>query len=291
MASLDIENTSNTLITNLPIRPRAMSFTLFRMLPAELRIQIWEYALDEAYMVDLPPAGIRGVVFPSMDGYPTFIHMGYCVLSQVPQLFYVSHESRQITLERRTRCKPVERRWFFTSPSGSDIVIDIFGLHNSGLCANGDPRSLRTFVFFDRLSLRDRLADIHRLRSNRDTKKYRLSTATFRQGHHQGMVRRVTRLDTLIRELESQIELDIESCVRDCLRLRQKYHLDKVERWILLLKDRHNDTELQYSNLVFIDRSEVAPNFWQRQEDNKNSEDPKARAMAMEAEKLEIAKD
>ncbi|KAI1402644.1 hypothetical protein F4819DRAFT_485447 [Hypoxylon fuscum] len=281
---------------------RTNSFTMFNMLPPELRLMIWECAMDEPRIVDIEGPKFRSRFRDSIYGvkvdhlaHPRFLRIDGDIYQQVPELFFVNRESRRLAMRRYTTRLSGDQipNWPHSAArciiSRNDIIIDgscyYFGL----LPSSEGTVCIRNLAFISKygFDIRNCLTELHRLKSDLATTNYRLGATVYRYGRHTRLTRRSTRLKNRIRQAEYQIEGAVESLVHLCVLRRLYQNLDKVERWIVLLGDA---SWPQLPNLVLLGQSGLAPNFWQRQENNKNSEDPEARATAVEAAKLAFAR-
>ncbi|KAI6092969.1 hypothetical protein F4821DRAFT_223655 [Hypoxylon rubiginosum] len=284
-------------ISNKPAERHTKSFTIFGMLPLELRMIIWECAMDEPRIVQLPDPHFGRTFVDGESGYPTFLKIEGHLCQQVPKFFLINRESRQLALKRYTnRLFSIPLQWRSTTvamfiTSKDDIVVDAYGLYDSSHSVNGGTPSIRSLAIHDLRDLGSCVTSLQRLISDLATTKYRLGATRYRQGRHERLTRRATKLETRIQQLESQIEPEFELLARDFMLMRRRTKLDMVERWIVLLKSKYRYVEqYEYSDLVFVDVSELAPKYWKRQEENKQSEDPEIRDVATEALKLQFAR-
>ncbi|KAI2615189.1 hypothetical protein GGR54DRAFT_650460 [Hypoxylon sp. NC1633] len=273
------------------------SFTLFGMLPPEIRILIWECAMDMPRLIHLPydkSNGPRVKIFKGKQGYRPFLTIDGKVCQQIPIFFLVNYESRELALKRYTNQFFTKQHNWNQSCQFPEVPVARFIASDNDVVVSNrnwywrETPMIRNMAFHDKSHIEDKLQPLHSLRSELAATK---DKSTCVRGHQKRLRRCARYFENRISQLETDIEVDLKDQLRKCIFWRESRGLQNIERWIVILKRSDEEISVfQYSDLVFVDRTKLMPDFWKRLEENKNNGDLQAWKMAMEAEKLEFAR-
>ncbi|KAI1765210.1 hypothetical protein GGR53DRAFT_279409 [Hypoxylon sp. FL1150] len=137
MALQALEEINDETISNTPVEHRGSFFTIFTMLPLELRMIIWEYAMDEPCVVRVPHSHCQRSL-GDLRGPSTRLKIEEHLHEQVAKFFRVNRECCQLAFKHYTNRLISRGLSLLPGPSPfitskGDIIVDTNSLYDPQL--------------------------------------------------------------------------------------------------------------------------------------------------------------